>query len=203
MEGPISRSAVDRLPAAIKGLDETHQRTYIYLRLRKPEAEISRLLPLPPEETSDVISRVRSELIGAGQLDLIEDPRFLSIHAEDEDSREMPLTGGDLDVDQKLVIKEFLTTLKESISELPEHQSRLLKLRYKYQLSAKDILGFSQKTRFSPVPNKETEELREQDIFYGLNVALKDVFKGVKAKHSDISSFGIANLKYIFEEIGI
>ena len=203
MEGPISKSALDRLPTVIKGLDEIHQRTYIYLRLRKPEGEISRLLPLPPEETFDVISKVRSELIGAGQIDLIEDPRFVSIHAEDDDSREMPLTGADLDVDQKLVIKEFLSTLKESINELPEHQSRLLNLRYKYHLSAKDILGFSRKTKFSPFPNKDISELREQDIFYGLNVALKDVFKGLKAKNSDMSSFGMDNLKNIFEEIGI
>ncbi len=203
MEEPISKSAAERLPSAIKSLNGKCQKIYICLRLRKSDNEIARQLHLSLEETCEGIDTVRNELIKAGQLDLIENPRFISIQADDPDSQDIPVAGADLDIDKKLIIKEFLSCLKEAVDELPEHQSRLLKLRYKYQLSAKDIMGFSKKMGFCPIPDKEVSELREQDIFYGLNVALKDVFKGLKNRHSDLSSFGMDNLKYIFEEIGI
>ena len=65
MEGHIKKSVIDRLPVAIKNLNETCRKTYVYLRLRKSEEEISRLLNLSFDETRKKIKTVRSELIKA------------------------------------------------------------------------------------------------------------------------------------------
>ncbi|MBI4682978.1 MAG: hypothetical protein HY757_07750, partial [Nitrospirae bacterium] len=77
MEEPISKSAADRLPSAIKHLSGRCQKIYIYLRLRKSDHEIARQLNMSLEETNEGISAVRNGLIKSGQLDLIEDPRFI------------------------------------------------------------------------------------------------------------------------------
>ncbi len=203
MEGPINKSVIDRLPSVIKGLDEMCQKTYIYLRLRKSFNEIARQLNLPIDEAREKINIVRNELIRAGQIDLIEDPKFVSIHANDPDTQDMPIASGELDIDQKLIIKEFLLCLKQTINKLPKHQSNILKFKYKYQMSAKDILDFSNKIGLILIPDKETSGLKEQDIFYALNSALKEVFKELKVRYSEGSSIKMENLKYIFEEIGI
>jgi DNA-directed RNA polymerase specialized sigma subunit len=203
MEGPISKSVVERLPSVIKNLNEACQKTYIYLRLRKSENEISRQLKLPIEETVKNIETVRNELIRAGQIDLIENPQFISIHSEDPDTPDMPLSTEELDIDKRLIIKEFLSYLKEAVNELPEHQSRLLRLRYRHRMSAKDIVGFCKEMGFSLIPDKKVTELKEHDIFYALNTTLREVFKRLKKHYTEEKSFGLDNLKYIFEEIGI
>ncbi len=78
-----------------------------------------------------------------------------------------------------------------------------MKLRYKYQLSAKDILGFSRKIDLNLILGKDISAQKEQDVFYALNTALKDVFKKLKSRYKGDDSFGMKNLKYIFEEIGL
>jgi DNA-directed RNA polymerase specialized sigma subunit len=202
MEELINQSVIDRLPASIKRLDTPSQRAYICLRLRKSENEIARSLNLSHSDAREKINAVRNELIKAGQIDLIEDPEIISIHAETSDDQDMPISSNELDVENKLIIKEFLAFMKDAVNQLPEHQSRLLKLRYKHQMSAKDILGFCNKLEFSIIPEKDVKELKEQDIFYALNVALKDVLKSLKSRYNDKKSLGMENLKYVFEEIG-
>jgi hypothetical protein len=203
MEGPISKSVADRLPSAIKVLNETCQKTYICLRLRKPEHVIARQLNLSLDNTRERINSVRNELIKAGQIDLIEDPRFVSINADDPYMPDMSISTGEMDIDKKLVIKEFLSYLKDAVNELPERQLNLLTLRYKHQLPAKDILGFCKHMGLSLIPDKKITEQKEQDIFYGINTALKEVFRNLKNRYSDADSIKLDSLKYIFEEIGI
>ncbi|MEK6691755.1 MAG: hypothetical protein AABY78_10795 [Nitrospirota bacterium] len=203
MEEHFSTSAIDRLPSAIKGLNKDYQRIYISLRLRESENKIAGSLNLSLEETRQKINKVRHELIKAGQLYLIEDPQFISIHADNPDTQEIQVAAKELPVDKKLMIKEFNMILKEAVDDLPKYQSQLLKLRYNHQMSAKDILGFCNKIGISLIPDKEITELKEQDIFYALNTALKEVLKRLKIRYKDESSFGMDNLKYIFEEFGI
>jgi hypothetical protein len=203
MEGPFSKSVIERFPSVIKALSETCQKTYVCLRLRKNEIEIAKQLKLSIADTRDKIETVRNELIRAGQLDLIEDPRFVSIHSDDPDTPDMPIAAGELGIDNKLIVKEFFSCLRDAVSKLPRHQTKLLKLRYKHQLSAKDILGFCRHTGSSLVPGKDVSELKEQDVFYALNTALKEVFKNLRTRYGGENSFGMENLKYIFEEIGL
>lgn len=202
MEEPISKSAIDRLPSTIRGLNEGYQKIYIYLRLRKTEDQIAKHLNLSLEKTREKINKVRHELIKTGQLYLIEDPQFISINADDPDTQEIQIAVKELPIDEKLVIKEFNMILKDAVNDLPKYQSQLLKLRYDHQMSAKDILGFCNKIGFSLIPDKEVTKLKEQDIFYALNTAIKDVLKQLKIRYKEERSLGMDDLKYIFEEIG-
>lgn len=203
MEGPISESVIKRLPSAVKNLDETCQKTYMYLRLRKSEHEIARHLKLSLNNAREKITVVHNELSKAGQIDMIKDPQFISMHSDDPDTPDMPIASQELEIDKRLIIKEFLSSLKKAVSELPEHQSQLLKLRYKYQMTAKDILGFINNIGTSLIPGKEIAEVKEQDIFYALNIAMKTILLKLKTRYHEKNSIGLDNLKYIFEEIGI
>lgn len=203
MEGPISTSAINRLPSAVQKLDDICQRVYIFLRLRKPEHEIANNLNLSSEQTRERIETIRSALIKAGQLDLIEDPKFVPIHSEDPDGSEIPLASNQMDADDMLIIKEFLSCIGEAVSALSDYQRRLLRLRYKHHMSATDIVGFCKRTGCSLIPNKAISQLKEQDIFYELNKALKAVLVQIRARYEEQDSLSMGHLKYIFEEIGV
>ncbi|HDH06148.1 MAG TPA: hypothetical protein ENH01_10655 [Nitrospirae bacterium] len=168
MEGHIKKSVIDRLPVAIKNLNETCRKTYVYLRLRKSEEEISRLLNLSFDETRKKIKTVRSELIKAGRIDLIESPVYISIHSDNPDTQELPLAANEIDIDKRLIMKEFLSFFKEAINDLPDSQVQLLKLRYKHKMSAKDILGFCNKLNFSLIPDKDIKGLTINNIYFSL-----------------------------------
>lgn len=70
-------------------------------------------------------------------------------------------------------------------------------------MSAKDILGFCNKIGISLIPDKGIIELKEQDIYYALDSAIKEVLKQLKIWYKEESSLGMDDLKYIFEEIGV
>src|SRR5208283_2672968 len=148
MDGPISRSVSERLPKAIKALDELDQKIYIGMRLRKSAEQMSRELGLALEKTKEKISGLRHELIKTGQLYLVEEPQFVSIYSDEPDAQDLPLASGELNPDEKLIINEFISFLRDAMEEIPVHQTRLLRLRYRHKLSAKDIVGFSNKLGF-------------------------------------------------------
>ncbi len=203
MEGPISPSATSRLPSAIKELNETCQKAYIYLRLRKSEQAIANRLNLSLETTNETVETIRSALIKAGQIDLIEDPKFIPIHSEDPEGSEIPLASNQMDADNMFIIKEFLSCISEAVSSLTDYQRCLLRLRYKHHMSATDIVGFCKRTGCSLIPNKASSQLKEQDIFYELNKALKAVLVQIRARYEEQDSLSMGHLKYIFEEIGV
>ncbi|MEW6587192.1 MAG: hypothetical protein AB1442_16475 [Nitrospirota bacterium] len=203
MEGPFSKTVIERFPAVIKALDETCQQVFIYLRLRKSENEIAYLLKLSIDEAREKIEIVRNELSRAGQLDLIEDPRMVSIHSDDPDTPDIPIASEGLDIDDRLIVKEFVSCVKDIVGKLPGHQANLLLLKYRHQLPAKEILGFCKHMGTSLVSGKDIAELKEQDVFYALNTALKEVLKRLKSRYKGDESFSMDNLKYIFEEIGL
>ena len=203
MGGHINKSAAERLPKAIKALDNLDQKIYIGMRLRKSAEQISRELSLSLEKTKEKINGLRHELIKTGQLYLVEEPQFVSIHSDEPDAEDLPVASGELNLDEKLIIDEFIASLRDAMEKIPAHQTRLLRLRYKHKLSAKDIVGFSNKLGFSLIPDKTLGELKEQDVFYELNIALKGVLKELKALYKEDASFGLENLKYIFEEIDL
>ncbi len=201
MEGSFSDSVLSRLPSAIKGLDLTLQKVFIHLRLGKKESDISRLLGLDEDDTRQKITKVRETLAQAGLLDLIEEPSFVSIHSTTEDGPEIQLRSVELPIDKRLILKEFLSILKDAIETLPRHQSQILRLRYRQDMTAKDILSFSKKINASFIPGKNISELTEQDIFYALNTALKEVLKKIKVRYCESSVMCTENLKYILEEV--
>lgn len=182
------------IPSSMKELNSMHQQIYLYLRQRKSEEKISKLLNISLEEVKSKAERIRESLIKEGQLYLIEDPQFLSIHAinpDDPDSQELPLAADEIPIDEKLIKKELLSHLKDVINRLPQYQARLLRLRYNHEMTAKEILEFIKKMKINLIPDKEIKELKEQDIFYALKIALQSVLKGLKEKYG----------RDIFEEI--
>lgn len=186
MEEFFKYQARDRLPVAIKDLPETHQRVFIYLRLRKTEEQIAKLLKIPHDHIRIIIFEVKQRLVQSGQLYLVEEPRFISLEADDpdEDSPSIPLAADDLDGDHKLIIREFLSYLKESLAELPEDQARILRLRYRQDLTARQILDLAKKVRLRfLIPGKSLDKTTEQDIFYALNKALQALLKIVRERY--------------------
>jgi len=198
MEESFSESVFSRLPSAIRGLDLTHQKVFIHMRLGKRETDISRL---DEDNTRLKIIKVREALAQAGLLDLIEEPRFVSIHSSSEDEPEFQLRSFELPIEKRLILNEFLSILRDAIESLPHHQSQILRLRYRQDMTAKDILSFSKKISTSLVPGKNISELGEQDIFYALNTALKEVLKKVKVRYCESSVMCTDSLKYILEEV--
>ena len=203
MEGPISKSAMERFPSAVKKLNKTCQRTYIHLRLRKSEYEIANQLGITLDEAREKIDVVRNTLSRAGQIDLIEDPQFVPMLSDDHDMQDLSIASKEIEIDKRLIIKEFFSSLKKTVHELPEHQSTILKLRYKHQMTARDILGFAHKTGTNLFPDKPISDVKEQDIFYALNNSLKTILTKLKAQYNEKDSIGLDNLKYLFEEIGM
>lgn len=202
MGGPFSETVLKRLPAVIQALDPIEQKVYIYLRLRKDEDNISRLLSQPVEDIRQGALKVRDALMRSGQIDLIQAPVFLSIHSDTPGATVHHLPSKNISMDNELILKEFLSHLKRAIGQLPKDQARLLRLRYNHRMSAGEIVGFCKKLGISLVQGKDIAELKEQDIFYGLNCALKEVLKGLKGRYRD-TSLSSSGLKYIFEEIEI
>lgn len=206
MEGVFNEAVSDRLPVVIRSLDQTHQKVYIHLRLGKREDEIAALIHLSHEDAKEKISKVREKLAVAGQLYLIEDPQFVSLYLSSDDAEdelEMQLPSADLTIDKKLIITEFISILKKTIEGMLPNHSRILRLRYQQDMSAKDILGFSKKTGVSLIPGKTIVEINEQDIFYAINSALKDLLKRLKERYREEHFLCMDNLKYILEEVEI
>ena len=143
MEGSFSDSVFSRLPSAIKGLGLTHQKGFINVRLGKRENGISRQLGLQERDTRQKIIEVKEALTRAGLLDLVEEPRFIPIHSSSEDESEFQLISFDLPIEKKLIVKEFLSILRDTVGSLPSDQVQLLRLRYGQSMTAKDILSFS------------------------------------------------------------
>jgi len=115
MAGPINKSASERLPKTIKALEELEQTIYIGMRLGKSAEQIAGELGLSLEKTKEKISGIRHELIKTGQLYLIEEPQFVSIHSDDPDAQDMPVASGELNLDEKLIIDEFISFLRDAM----------------------------------------------------------------------------------------
>lgn len=203
MEGPFSKTIIERLPSGIRALDRTCQQVFVCLRLRRSPYDIGKRLNIEQDAVADKISEVKHAMTRDGLLHLIEDPQIEPIHSDDPDEPDLPVFSREMDVENRLIIKEFIALLQKAVSELPTDHRRLLKLRYKYRMSAKDILGFCNKVGYSIIPEKDQRVLGEQDIYYALNTALKEVLRGIKTSYSEEYTLGLDNLKYIFEELEI
>lgn len=205
MGGVFNEAVSDRLPVVIRSLDQSHQKVYIHLRLGKREEAIAALTGLPLEEARERTVKVREELIRAGQLYLIEDPQFVSLHISsgDNEEEEWQVSSSEISIDKKLILDEFISILRKSVEGLLPHHSRVLRLRYQQQMSAKEILGFLKKVNISLIPGKTLSELNEQDIFYTINSALKELLKRLKERYKEEHFLCMDNLKYILEEVEI
>jgi len=173
------------------------------LRLRKTEQQIAGELRLKPEETRSAIDEVRHRLGREGMLYLVEDPEMVSLHGETPDDPDIPIPSQALDIESRLIIKEFIQALRGCIETLPSHQATLLRLRYRNDLTAGEIVDFGRRTGVSVISGKTPQEVTEQDVYYGINSALIAVLKQLQSRYKGEYGTGIDQLKMIFEEFEV
>jgi hypothetical protein len=173
------------------------------LRLRKTEQQIAGELCLKPEEACSAIDVVRHRLSREGMLYLVEDPEMVSLRGEAPDDPDIPMPSPGLDIESRLIVKEFVRALRECIETLPPHQTTLLRLRYRNDLTAGEVVDFVGRTGVSVIDGKTSTEVTEQDIYYGINSALVAVLKQLRSKYKGEYGVGIDHLKMIFEEFDV
>lgn len=205
MEESFSASVFGRLPAAIRELSIEDQKLFIHMRLGRKDEDICRLMGFNEQEYNERVIRVREVVTRAGILDLIENPQFVSIDSshDEEDYPSLQLVSPGLMVEKKLVWNEFLSFFKEAVEGLPPHMASILRLRYNQEMSAREILGFSKKAGISLVLGKGVNEITEQDVFYAINKAIKEVFHSLKHRYGEDVFLCQDGLRKIMEEIDI
>lgn len=172
----------DRPPKCIARLDKIYHKVFEYLCERKTEEIIANMLALAAEEARKVIHRVKTELIRSGQIDLVESFYHVSIHSDDPEEQDLPLSSGDPGVDELSIERQHTSQINEIINELPPHQARLIRHKFLEEMSAEAILGFYKKLGFSPVPGKDIFKLKVQDIYYEIKKAIEYIRKRIKEK---------------------
>jgi hypothetical protein len=173
------------------------------LRLRKTEQQIAGELRLGQEKARVAIEEVRHRLGKEGMLYLVEDPEMVTLHGQTPNDPDIPVSSPGIDVESRLIIREFVRILRECLEDLPSHQAILLRLRYRNELTAGEIVDFLARTGISVIQGKIPEEVTEQDVYYGLNCALGVVLRQLKERYRGEFGAGIEHLKSIFEEFEI
>lgn len=173
------------------------------LRLRKTEQQIAGELGLGAEETRAGIDEVRHRLGREGMLDLVEDREMLPLSGETSDGTGVSLPSCDIGPENRLIIREFIRTLRECLEGLPPHQAALMRLRYRDDLTAGEIVTFLARTGITAIEGKAPGEVTEQDIYYGLNVALGTILRQLKTRYRGELGTGIGELRSILEEFDV
>lgn len=173
------------------------------LRLRKTEQQIAGELGLGMEETRAGIDEVRHRLGRQGMLDLVEDPEMVSLSRERSDGPGVSLPSRGIGLESRLIIKEFVRILRQCLADLPPHQAVLMRLRYRNDLTAGEIAAFLARTGIRAVPGKAPGDVMEQDIYYGLNVALSTLLGQLKTRYRGELGIGIGELRSILEEFDV
>ncbi len=202
MEGPFSKTVFSRLPSPIKELDETAQKLYIFLRLRKSESEISKRLGISMEELKAKADSVRHALAKSGMLYLIDGHRTVSVDGGDGGERTIVISSEGIGLDEKVMLHRFIEALRETVRELPQSELVILKLKYRDGLSAHDIVEFFRKVGSSPVAGKSVDDLTTQDIYGFLSSIMLKIVRMLKVRCEDWD-LNASRLKEIFEEIGV
>jgi len=191
-------TVVERLPAAIRAMDGTSRKMFILMRMRKTEAQIAGRLGLCHEAVREVGGRIRHALAQEGLLDMVEDPEFVTIHAEGPDDIEIPLPSGGLGPEEKLLVSEFLSALRVALGSLPDQERTLLRLMYRNGLSAREIAEFSQKTGVVVIPGNVA--LSVPDVYSACGRAVTKVAAQLRRKYEGDLSMGPKEVKALFED---
>lgn len=173
------------------------------LRLRKTEQQIAGELGLGMEETRAGIDEVRHRLGREGMLHLVEDPEMVPLYGETSNGPCISVPSRGIDLESRLIIREFIRTLRECLEHLPPHQDILMRLRYRNDLTAREIVTFLARTGLSVIQGKAPGEVTEQDVYYGLNIALGMILGQLKTRYRGELGIGIGELKSILEEFEV
>jgi len=194
----LSDTVVERLPAVIRSMDDTARKMFILMRMRKTEAQIAGRLGLCYEAVREVGGQIRHALVREGLLDMVEESEFAPIHGEGPDDVEIPLPSGGLGPEERLLVSEFLSALRDALASLPDHERNLIRLMYRNGLSAREIAEFSKKTGIVIIPGNVAVSV--SDVYSACGRAVKKVADQLRRKYGGDLWMGPKEVKALFED---
>ena len=143
------------VPKSIKGLGNQHISVFNMLRQKKEDHDICFKLKIDISEYLDIYEEIESALIKAGQIDLLEKPKFVSTGQGSN-----PESGFDiedrtqLDPASLLDVEHFQSFLEAVVDKLDDHERRLLLLYWTQGLSIEEIFSLLSGDDFGGYFNK-------------------------------------------------
>ncbi len=203
----LSPSAKKRLPTAIKNLPETEQAVFVFLRLRRDEAFISRELEISLGVAHNAIKNVQDALVKSGALDLIQDPVFYPIDFSPDGNGAgggLELESGDMPAESQIALESFYRLLEESLEKMPKNGRRLLGLWFNKEMTAKDILRFYSNLGLSAVSGKPVSGTTQEDVFYEIEKNIRKLANIVRSNSNEKEmEITPSALRSILEETGV
>lgn len=202
MAGSFSKTAYNRLPAAVRKLSKKAQTVCINLRLRKSSAQIAADTGMPPDETDRLIKEVQRTLIVSGSYDIISDPVFVSLDAVNENGYGIEPAANRDEPENRIMLEQFFAALKIAIKSLSAVERRILHLYFERQMTGSQICGFLEKGGLAAgsggVPSTESE------LYYMIEKSLKKLIAGM----ADSTPIGrgtltVKGLKEILAQTGV
>ncbi len=205
---PLSDSALNRLPVAIKALGEDEQKVFVLMRMRRDEAAIVRQTGLGFNRVHEIIQTIQNALATSGTLDLIRDPVFFPLdHPRDAGDDEGPryeLPGAEEDPADRIALDRFYRGLVAGLDSLPKDERRLLELWFNKEMTAREIIHFYRNLGVDLPYGKNPATCKESDIFTSLEKIVRNLTAAVR---SHLKEEGAALtppvLKAILNETGV
>lgn len=199
MAGSFSKTAYDRLPAAVRKLEKDAQTVCIHLRLRKATARIAAEMDIAPDEAARLEELVRRTLIAGGNYDLISNPQFVPIG---EEGAAEPVAGGAA-AEDRILAGEFLKALKTSLASLAPGERRILHLFFGRKMTANGILDFQQREALDlEVGGKPVKT--QTEVFSAVEKSLKKLL-GELTDETPIGrgTLTVKGLKEVLDQTGV
>lgn len=202
MAGSFSKTAYDRLPAAVRKLSKKAQTVCINLRLRKSAAQIAADTGFPPDETDTLIKEIQRTLIVSGNYDIISDPVFVSLDAVNENGQTIEPAASRDEPENRMMLEQFFAALKNAIKSLSAAERRILHLYFERQMTGSQIQKFIKKGGLSAdsgdIPASGSE------VYYLLEKSLKKLVAGM----ADSTPIGrgtltVKGLKEVLTQTGV
>ncbi|GMT41890.1 MAG: hypothetical protein IEMM0002_0301 [bacterium] len=215
MAGYFSKTAYNRLPAAVRKLPEPAQTACIFLRLRKTEDKIADEMGLSQHETALLVNEVKRTLMTSGNYDLIADPVFVPFDAVGNTvgaaSGAAAGDGGGYEPaaleespEDRVLLENFISALKSAISTLAPAEKRILHLFFERQMTGAQILDFYGKCGLTLDPERKSATQKQPDVFYFIDKTLKKLV----SQMADSTPIGrgtltVKGLKEILDQTGL
>ena len=178
------------IPKCIKNLSESHQQVYKLLRQKKDMQKICDTFGIKTAEYYSIYSTIEEELINSNQIDLIHEPKIISMdhHQEnDEDNRNQQQFASKEFVNPNLQpdIKIINILVQTIIKNLSEAERRLIILYWVEKYTIEQIY----RTFMLKLFKKYKDELgisRPKDIYTTINKLIKRSYKLISTNYTTI-----------------
>ncbi|MBF0170541.1 MAG: hypothetical protein HQK87_05565 [Nitrospinae bacterium] len=205
---PLSDSAVNRLPVAIRALGVDEQKVFVLMRMRRDEAAIVRQTGLGFNRVHQIVQTIQNALASAGTLDLIRDPVFFPLdHPRDAGDDEGPryeLPGEEQDPADRIALDRFYRGLAAGLASLPKGERRMLELWFNKEMTAREIIQFYKNIGNDLPFGKAPGDCKESDIFTSLEKIVRNLLAAVRSNlKEEGASLTPSVLKAILNETGV